>query len=470
MHLRLSSVLLALACAGCTSSIGVVRVDADQPATRTGVAYHLPYSRFEVAVTRTVTACSKSNITLATSVEAVAAPAEGDPDHAYTLDPNSLMGVFRVGALKAEYGKGGLVKSLNATSEDRTAQVLSAVAAGVIKLATLPVPVPVVAEAAGGSKVSACNSDTLSALSALPAAAAEVRQASNDLAAKAAAYKTLQDRVTALGGIVDESTRRALVEARARSEDAAIALTGKKVRLDKLKEALSHTDKFLWPQRGSEFRAQRPAPGNVLALWKNPEFTGSLSSPSPVDLRLVVDTAQPEALPKAAPTSDPVPGLPYRMPRTGYLLACDGDCSPANQLALLPATVLQLGTTYYLPCKSQTFGSTACTFTADEGGVPTSAGSEVKAAAAENAAVAFKDLATQYAGLKLARRDAERQAYEAETARLKAKAEYEKAIATPPPPAVPQALTDQTALLKAYVDYYSAMKAYTDAKNAVSLP
>lgn len=469
MHQRLTTLLVTLACAGCTSSIGVVRVDPDQPATRVGVAYHLPFSRFEVSVKRMVTACTVADITLATSVEAVAAPAESDPDHAYAIDPNSLMGVFRVGALKAEYGKGGLVKSVNATSEDRTAQVLSAVAAGVIKLATLPVPMPVVAANDAGG-LSACNSDTLAALSALPNATAEVKQASNELAVRAATYKTLQDRVSALGGIVDETTRRALVEARARSDDAAVSLAGKKTRLDKLKEALSHTDKFLWPQRGSEFRSLRPAPANLMALWKNPTFTGPLSQPSPIDLRLVVDTAQPDLVPKSATPSEPIAGLPYRMPRSGYLLACDGDCSPANQMALLPATVLQLGMPFYLPCKSQTFGSTACTFTADEGGVPTSAGSEIKSAAAENAAGSFKDLATQYAGLKVARRDAEKQAYEAETARLKAKAEYEKAIATPTPPAVPQALTDQTALLKAYVDYYTAMKAYTDAKNVVTIP
>lgn len=458
-----TALFLTISCAACTSPIKVVRVNPSDSATRTGVAYHLSYTRFNVAIKRMVKACGPGSITLVTNVEASLADPAIDPDQEFTIDPNSMAGIFRISAVKADYGKGGLVKSLNASAEDRLVQTLSAAVAGVIKLATLPVAVGT----AGITPVPACSQSTLDALKALPQAVKDLTQASNKLELESSNYKSIQDRVTALGGIVDESTRRSLFEARVRSDTAAVSLVDKKAIVDRLKEALSHTETFYWPRSGSEFQALRPAPDNLLNLWKNTEFTASLPKPPNVHLRLVVDVGQPNIKPTPISSSEPVQGLPYRMPRSGYLIACDGDCSPANLLTSVSAQVLQLGTHYYLPCQSQTFGSTACTFTVDENGLPTSAGTEKKVAAAENAAAAFKDLATQYSTLRETRRDFEKVAYEAATARLKAKAEYEKALASPPPLTELQLLNEQTALLKGYVDYYAAMKAYNDAKNAV---
>lgn len=481
-------VLAGLACVACTSPVKVVRVDPNKPETRVGVAYHLPFSRFEVSITRMVTGCEANTISLSTSVDAALAEAAIDPEQSFTIDPNSLAGVFRVSALKAEYGKAGLVKSLNASADDHTAQVLLAAVGGIVKLATLPIGIPVASinsskntfgfvgsnkeEPSPDSKAqqkTACSDATYDALQRLPEAAAELKQASNELTVAAAAYKALQERVTALGGVVDEATRRALVEARGRADDAAIKLANKKASVDKLKESLSHTQTFFWPPNGSTFDDSKSAPSNLLALWKS-ETVDVKGAVSPVKLRLIVDPSLPEELPRPMKATDAVSGVPYRMPASGFFMACDGDCTPANQLAVVKADVLQLGALYYLPCQSQTFGSTACTLTADENGVPTAAGTETKASAAENAAGAFKDLTTQYSAMKESRRDAQKVAYEAEAARLKAKAEYEKALASPVTTAEEQSLASRTTVLKAYVDYYTAVKDFTDAKNAAAAP
>jgi hypothetical protein len=315
--------------------------------------------------------------------------------------------------------------------------------------------------------VSACLPEVIKALADIKALAADVQRASIEATVAAEAYQSLQQRVTALGGIVDEATRRELVQAKQRSEGTAATLIAARKKLDKAKEVVAHVNRFLWPRDGATFRDTEKVPGNLLALWMEPEFKDQQPAPQAVLLRLGI--GDPDTSPTEAAGDATTLGLPYRMPLAGKFYACGDKCDPANQLAEYPVSILQLGPTYYLPCQSQTFGSTSCSFTVDENGVPSAVGTEQKASAAEAAALLSKDLATQYAEYRVARRDAEKTAYEAETARLKAKADYEKALAAQAPNPT-QGVIDATNTYKAYADYYTAMKAYEDAKKAAKAP
>lgn len=464
---------IALGASGCTSTMKVTRVKA-APETRTGVVYQLPYSRFDVTVTRVVTACEPTAITLETSAEVGTAATAPDPSQTFTVDNNSLNGVFRIGAVKAEYGKLGQVKSFNATAEDRTAQVISSLVSGVFKIASLRLP-----GIGRGAETGVmnnnkpppeipCSGDVTKTLAAITAATTDLGQASAQAKAAANSYLTIQTRVAALGGVVDEATRKQLVAARTLADLTASAMAGKKGVLDRLKGSLTDTQAFSWPPDGSTFAGSITATVGLMDKWKNPNYKGPEEEPGAVLLRLAINTPD-KVFQRPADDQDDPRGLPYRMPRPGYLYVCDADCSPKGQLAVLPAHILQVGTTFFLPCESQTFGSTSCAFTSDESGVPTSVGTERKTSAAETLANLGKDVAGQYVAAREARRDAQQKAYVAETERLKARADYEKALAalrTDPNKAV----VDATATYKVYTEYHEAAKAYEDAVKAAAPP
>lgn len=453
---------------GCTSSMVVKRVKADQRDTRAGIVYQLPFSQFDVTVTRVVTACGNTTVQFATTVDVSAARATPDPSQTFTIDNNSLNGIFRVGEVKAEYAKNGTVKSFNASADDRTAQVISAVVGGALKLGSLSglriaaAPDPGKA-ATQSAPVDACKPEVSGALAALGTATAAVSQASAEATLAADRYLALQTKVVALGGVVDEPTRRDLVAARDRADTAASVLALRKRALDKLKAALTQVQVFSWPPNGSVFDEVMPAPPYVVTNWTHDQ----VQITSPVDaVRLVLAGRGAAGAHRVAvdDQADPL-GLPYRVAAQGRLAACLNACGAGEPLAIVDSPVLQLGTVYFLPCQSQTFGSTSCSMTSDDAGVLVSVGTANKTSAAETLANLGKGVAEQYVAAREARRSAQQKAYEAETARLKAQADYEKAVAAQTPDAT-QGIKDATAVYKAYADYYAAQKAMDDARAA----
>ena len=113
---------------GCTTSLMVLRVDPARPETRVGLPYPLPYTRYEIEITRQIAGCGPllKALVKADIKKVTTAP---DPNQIFVLDPNSLSSAFKTSAVKIDYQLNGSLASLNASAEDRSAQIISNVVA-----------------------------------------------------------------------------------------------------------------------------------------------------------------------------------------------------------------------------------------------------------------------------------------------------------------------------------------------------
>lgn len=112
-----------LALSACTTHLDVDHALPSDPASRRGIAYFLPFTQFDTKTTWTLAACDAQGIPeIAVSFAAtpVSAP---DPDHLYTIDYSSLDAISKTSSVKVDFHDSGAIKSINASAEDRTAEI-----------------------------------------------------------------------------------------------------------------------------------------------------------------------------------------------------------------------------------------------------------------------------------------------------------------------------------------------------------
>ena len=450
--------------AGCTTtSLKVIRVDPNNPATMVGAPYPLMYTRYQVVVTRQVTGCGR-NLTALVKADIKVTEAAPDPKQLFVLDPNSLANAMKTSEVKLEYQPNSAVASLNATAEDKTAAVISNVVSSVFKVASI-------AAASGGARdapTEACSKAVLDAQAVIAKQRPAVDAATAVVDALTTDLKNLLAKVAAASGNADAATKKALAAKYDSLTLAADDLKEKSAVLDKALKVVTNVETLIWPSDGNTDKGEFPLSPAVFKRWgavdddenERRKFTVVLAL-SPIGLNGKSDLKPDEVV-------DPKLGVPYRLPVTAKFVVCvGGPCGPGNDaIADKVGEVLQYGHVFYLPCESRPFTSIGCSFAMTEAGQLKSMGTAQKAAAAEGASATLKDVTTQAGALQETLDSADTKKLQAKTALLKAEAEYAAAAAAlQPDPTKPD--KDQTAILKAQTDLLNARRAELEAEAAL---
>ncbi|EJU10116.1 hypothetical protein LH128_25558 [Sphingomonas sp. LH128] len=402
------AVSCALAAGGCTTHLEVAKVNDDASvAERTGVPYMLQFTQYKVVVATRVASCIGSELKTATS--AVITPElVDDGDHVYVVDMRSLAAPTKISSMTLTWSEGRLT-SINAASEDRTAQIISASVQGIAKIARTVVT----------GMVSTANMPKPKCLEATSQAVRErdrLKGVVEKLTATIAEQTMTVERLKAQTAIVsqDRVLNRRLASAIALLEGNKLILATEQKALDAKLKFLSYEETYRWPERSTEFAspADKPftVPASAILKWfevprgtpgeetdaeykvRKDGVINQLAGKMNVFFRLerVGSYGLTASAPESAARRD---GFRYRVPASGVMLVCaKPQCARADAVAESTGAIAQLGRIFYLPYKSPPFSNGTFEATFDEQGRLTKAGVANKSASAETIATLGKDL------------------------------------------------------------------------------
>ncbi|TMJ16146.1 MAG: hypothetical protein E6G94_04940 [Alphaproteobacteria bacterium] len=448
---------------GCTTSLDVQPLAPS--GSRAGIAYVLPFTQYTITETWRLANCTAGEQKVGLKVEASAGQAD-DGLHQYLIDAASLQRLMTKSDFKATfYEDSNVLKTINASVEDRSGAVIGNIVKTVATLAPLAMGVP--STAALAEPVSACNKDIQAALETAAGLKAELDQSNADVAAATDKVVALAARIARMGTSVDEATSKQYGAALAQLDDLVAAQGDLAGRLAEALKPISYQRIVRWPSRSDcfESRAGDEIPAAVLEKWFQP---GQAPSDRPKAYfgieRAGSFGVEPTGCPAGSPAAGPmasnaagqVSGIRYRMPAKGRLVTCrEPSCTsedPAKGIVLVEGAVAQLGYINTLPVETRAFGSNSFSAEFRPAGGLASAGYAQTAAPLEGATAAIADAAGGLAPLldpsaRLA----------SETAYLKAlKERRDAAVALQPTAASPNAdalagLDADTTLLNAQI-------------------
>lgn len=383
-----------LALSACTTHLDVDHALPSDPTSRRGIAYFLPFTQFDTKTTWTLAACDAQGIPeIAVSFAAtpVSAP---DPDHLYTIDYSSLDAISKTSSVKVDFHDSGAIKSINASAEDRTAEIAGKAISAVAKIAKFAAP-----GAAPNAAKFQCTETAKKILEDLK----DKKGKFTKLTAKLEKATKVLDALTVRVVRSDDATP-AKVFAELDRQIANVVATqlgidqAKKVIAAQLKK-VSYTSEVKFPATSSQFRSgQQMLPLAKLREWvANFDTVVSQSGlaeyerSQSVFLELTASGGWEKGTDYPADRSKEArrAGLRYRIAVPGQLSVCqnthcsDFDNEPIEVEKGLPVRILQRGTTFYLPFASAPFSNGALSATFSESGVMTSAGYEQKKVAGE---------------------------------------------------------------------------------------
>lgn len=421
------------------------------------------FTRYQIDITRQVAGCGPKLKALV-KAEIKATESVPDPMQQFVVDPNSLSSPLKTSDVSFGYATNGAVTSFNATAEDHTAQVVSNVVATAFKAVTIFG----VAGAAPGAPSEACSKEVLDAREQIKKQGPVVEAATTVVASLTQDLKALATKATAVGGNVDKATK----EAMSKKYDALAAATedqkSKSDVLDKAMKVVTDVQTVRFPKDGDTGVDVYPLADAVFVRWGRLDSNPNSRADFSVTIALDTINGIGRTL-STADVVDPSLGLPYRQPVLGRLTVCSGGPCSKDNAPLLEnvGPVLQMGYVYYLPCQSRPFSSVGCTFTMTDAGELKTMGSSQKTATAEGLSGAAKDVVTQAGTLHDTLSGASTAKLQAETAALKAKADYAAAEAALQPDPL-KTDKDQTATLKADTDLLNAKLAQIQADAALA--
>ena len=444
---------LALSCAGCSRELQVQPLQSSPG--RVGIAYVLPFTQYQITESWSLDYCPDAahpdpqkgtEPKISVKVEATPSAAD-DGDLAFVVNPQDLQTLTNVTAFGAKWFDGrNMLSSINASSEDRTAQIIGNLTKTALKILPLAMGSPAAPVAAG--QVIECEPAMVQALANAKTAKATLEAANDLVEGRTAEVTRLGAKVQQQGINVDEATKKSLgdaidllVQAKATQADAAEALV-------KTMKPITFSRKITWPLDGNTFSHgpdRLPAPvvqrwlganaGRVEArpIYLQIERAGSFGRIPPrpnltPDSQDVIDAADERMSPLAPEPNysayslpdSRVEGLRYRMPAAGRLVACfRSPCGSADLdgvIASFDSQIVQLGYVNVLPFRGQAFGHNSFSAEFAENGSLKSAAYDQKSAPGEAASGALADSAGQFS-------DALNP-----TARATAKASYLKAL------------------------------------------
>lgn len=406
MRTNFIAVVLATTLAGCTSLSTREDLRPEAGAALTGVPYSLPMLQFDLAMTRSLAQCvdpvsGKPNVKFTLTVEATPRYPAGET---YVIDYRQLSGWTKVTGLTVEFQENSnVLKSVNATAEDRTGAIIGNAIKSSIGIASLigGIPLPSGAPLINGRPPAprgmiVCvegKKGSQAKLDEVTVATEDVKSKTKSLKAVTAAVDGLSARQAALS----DSDRADLTKKLGEQKAAIKALADANEALDELKSEISYTVKTTWPRSFGETDKTFPASGPGLArLASLVKWAAADSSPnagenrcddqgklgeciaSKLESYLILwpnndDTRGPAASvtarnsPAVAVAGSTVGGLLVRPPIHGHLIVCaatDTGCtedSPKVVFRSDDTAIPQLGSLRFLPFRNEAFQNNALT-------------------------------------------------------------------------------------------------------------
>lgn len=380
---RIANLGFALALAGCSTTELAVKPLAATDPERIGAGYVLPFTQYAVTMTWRLAECSAATgPKIASKVEATIGSAD-DGAHAYIIDPTSLQTLRSITALKAAWhDNSNMLSAINASVEDRSAQIIGNVVTSVAKLATLAVA----PGAPAGAKL-ACTGSASKQLDAAKAAKAKLDGINDQVELANADVVRLAAKVAAMGGAVDQKTKDSysralnrLDDLKAQQAEAAEALAG-------ALKPISSVQRHYWPRTGDEFRSKAfDIKSEDVERWVT--VPDALADP----IYLAIERSGSygrQSDDGYVPPSASIKGIRYRTPVAGRFVACTvtpcESTGVGTVLTVVEGPVAQLGYVNVLNIKARPFGSSTFAAEFNPAGGLKSMGYEQKTAPAESA-------------------------------------------------------------------------------------
>jgi hypothetical protein len=507
MELRLyfCGALIMGAVTGCQTQLQVAPVNANNTSPALGFNYSLPFVQYDIVISRRLSCGEPGGVRLAKVTTAVTATPvfSRDPSQTYAIDYTSLSSWAKISDFKLERHSNGMLKTIGASSEDRTAQILTNIATTAIKVATTAASLgafPVAVSTKSGTPEPPpppppqpiCKQAAAAAVDALDAERRSLNAAKSALALESGRMTALVGAMTGSGAKPDAFTQAALREQAIRLVNSQVALNAATKKYENALTKIVEGQALTWPQHGGELssRTANVMTGDTIGKW----FVSSSADDAiyfelmraPDTTKVTVPDLEPVAAttfratvsaPPEATAGTAVSGVRYREPARGQLFACyNSHCASAGHAdrnLVNDGPVPQLGRLYYLPFTNGIFQNNVLSASFAEDGSLLTAGYAEKSSRGEIATDTMKQIASALPGAIKDIRSARNDQVNAETERLKAQttnalaqAEYKKALAalTPSPT---ESIDKEKALIQADTTLKDAYRANIEAKLAL---
>lgn len=491
--------LAGLSCA-CSTELKSVRIVDPDTIPVAGAPYNLTYTRFKVKVIRRVASCydapakekggKDDQPAIRVKVQASAeAEQRRDPLRNYVLDLGSLQGAFKSSDVQVSYYDTGGIKSINASAEDKTGEVLASVAQTAAKLVGASAVAAGVALTEGRTvQPERCQPMVEVAVRELPGREAELAARTVEIDRKVQQLQQYLAVAVAMGRTLPRADRDNVTQAIRELNALRDANIATQAQIASYLDLISVQDDVSWPENGETFVSAapvlEPVDATVLMKWMG-TTSASFQDATAVYLELKASEAMGRVRPCTKDCPDQkVEGLKYRMPALGSLSMCSelraaaGKEPPAcidGQVVAQNDMISQLGPIFTLPLKSAVFTNKSIVATFAENGVPTSLGTKASAAA-DKAAATFGSLADASiaAGTSRAGREAAELESKIKVLTLKKQlADATEALAPPPKDPKKEAtdtFTVDTAMLNAELANRAARQALDEARQRMPPP
>lgn len=443
-------ICMAALLTGCATELATVRVKSSDAMPQAGAPYNLTFTQYEIAITRRLSACSREveGVTVKDMVVTFDASATRkevrDPRREYVIDFLALRSFFKTTSITVEYHENGALKSVNATSDDKTAEFLSSIFASAGKVVGMSSPKAAMAEPPDPD--AGCSRKIADRLASVPGLEGQVKAKTKELEFVKSELERLTEMGKAMGRAWGPKERTEL----AAQISAMYKLNRELAKVNEsLKNALSDlsfSTTVKWPLDGETFGASTalfpPLTETDLKKWGRPTKANlaELTSSTGVWVNLVAmtDIGRKRPCVNNVCMDDEVAGLKYRMPAPGLLLLCSSaKCQSTKDpdvIASDDGLVSQLGPVLSLPLKNYPFMNQSIEATFNNAGQPTKLGYKSDAAA-EKVASSFGALVDEVVKVKEARKPkTELEKLKEETELLKAQAELAAAKKALEPP------------------------------------
>jgi hypothetical protein len=254
--------ILGALVSGCTHL--EVNRHAGDGSPNSGYAYMLDFTQYEVTLTRTLTDCTPGKAPAIKTEATVVPKLVPDGEHVYVIDPASMISAFKTSDVGVEYKDGRLV-GFNATTEDKTGEVITSVLTSAGKVARIAL-----GSFVSGAEVQLCSDKAVEKLKLIEDNKQPILTATNtlDTANSTLALETAEYAVKP----TDELRQKIL--------DRTVAIKTAKANLEKLTKSVSDAQEWLtdkvtvtWPETSTTFESAmghqiKPA---TLVDWFKPE-------------------------------------------------------------------------------------------------------------------------------------------------------------------------------------------------------
>jgi len=438
-QLAFLTVALSIALGGCTS-LNVHKFGSEE-SSRQGIAYFLPFTQFETKLTWTASCDANNGNEFKLTPKAEMTPKTGpDPDGLYVIDYQSLDAFTKTSDVKVEFYENGAIKSINASADDNTGEILSTTLTAVGKFTRAIAfgdadgrdePVQLV-----------CKDELVQAIQNAREAKSGKMDANGTIVEegvdqKTARLKTATEELAAYSALITRAGVSVTDAQKAEHFRRVAAVTAAQIELDiatknlaNAMKAITFTEAINFPSSSSITESDKGEMIDIGVLSKwivndpakfcanddqdcigaglLPSFNSvleDLAQKNSLWLQLQANTDFAERF-QGGDSGDSANGVRYRIAVPATLTICKekscsdwsppeedtgGDNIPGDELSddedgivkKFPVQMMNQGTTFFLPFRSQAFTNASLSATFAENGVLTSAGYEQKRAPGE---------------------------------------------------------------------------------------